>query len=197
MLHQARLSQAISMTALVVMLVAVIISPIAAAAKVDISQFCPVLDGDWQGSAAKHGVAPREVTTSAICSSDKRNLMLTVSRGDSNPNSEVWWFRSQGSEVLLTYTDGVGEDREQLFSLYQRGDSFTFLGKGKLNQRPALIRLSFEPKASVVAVEGSSGSEQSLRTWLWRQSAHYLDDDSEQYQLIRAIELSPVSKPNQ
>lgn len=163
------------------------------AAKVDLSQFCPRLDGDWVGSAAKSGSRPKQVTTAAICSSDKRNLMLTVSRGDSNPNSEVWWFRAHSGDVLLTYTDGVGADREQVFSLYQRGDSFTFLGKGQLNQRPALIRLSFEPLSSTTSAPIDNGNNDS---WLWRQSAHYLDDDSQQYQLIRAIELTTV-QPNQ
>lgn len=188
MLHQAGFSVN-KYPILFILWVGVMMTPAAMAAKVDISQFCPILDGDWQGSAAKNGVAPRQVSTSAICSSDKRNLMLTISRGDSNPNSEVWWFRAQGNDVLLTYTNGVGEDRQQLFSLYQRGDSFTFLGKGKLNQRPALIRLRFEPKSSVDQAGGITES------WLWRQSAHYLDDDSEQYQLIRAIELSPITNP--
>lgn len=189
MLYQTVLMAGKNLLMLTMVLMAVIMTPAAIAAKVDISQFCPVLDGDWEGSAAKSGVAPRHVTTAAICSSDKRNLMLTVSRGDSNPNSEVWWFRAQGNDVLLTYTNGVGEDREQLFSLYQRGNSFTFLGKGQMNQRPALIRLRFEPKSSVGSKEGQASSG----SWLWRQSAHYLDDDSEQYQLIRAIELRPVA----
>ncbi|WP_299571421.1 hypothetical protein [uncultured Shewanella sp.] len=195
MWYQAGLSKGKYLILLVMVIIGMMIAPRALAAKVELSQFCPVLDGDWQGSAAKNGVAPRQVTTSAICSSDKRNLMLTVSRGDSNPNSEVWWFRTQESDVLLTYTDGVGEDREQLFSLYQRGDSFTFLGKGHLNQRPALIRLRFEPKASTTAVQSANKTENGSVTWLWRQSAHYLDDDSEQYQLIRAIELSPITNP--
>ncbi|WP_144211514.1 hypothetical protein [Shewanella donghaensis] len=166
------------------------------AARIELTQFCPILAGQWAGSAAKSGMAPRQVQTSVMCSHDKRNLILSVSKGDTNPYSETWWFRQQGTQVLLTYSNGAGEDRQQLFSLYQQGETYSLLGEGSLNQRPALIRLEFLPLDSVTlkpeAEPKKSVTPQSKQasSWLWRQSAHYLDDDSQRYQLIRGIELT-------
>ena len=172
------------------------------AARINLIQFCPMLAGEWIGSAAKSGMAPRKVQTSVLCSHDKRNLILSVSKGNSNPFSETWWFRQQGTQVLLTYSNGAGEDRQQLFSLYQQGETYSLLGEGNLNQRPALIRLEFLPldtlsaEASIYSSSErkpqSDSESKSMPRWLWRQSAHYLDDDSQQYQLIRGIELAPV-----
>ena len=58
---------------------------------------------------------------------------------------------------------------------------FAFLGEGEIKQRPALIRLSFEAQ-----------SESKQAQWLWQQSAHFLDDDSDNYQVVRGISLMPI-----
>ncbi|UJF22442.1 hypothetical protein [Shewanella sp. OMA3-2] len=46
-----------------------------------------------------------------------------------------------------------------------------------------MIRLSFDALQA-------NGSTQ----WLWQQSAHFLDDDSDSYQVIRGISLMPVDR---
>jgi hypothetical protein len=65
------------------------------AAKVTLDTFCSQLVGEWQGSAANPNVAPKQVSTSVMCSADKRNLYISVSRGSRFSNSETWWFRSK------------------------------------------------------------------------------------------------------
>ena len=66
----------------------------------------------------------------------------------------------------MIYFDGVDEDKEQEFSLYVNQGSYSLLGEGKLNRRPALIQLRFDAKEF---------------GWLWLQNMQYLDDDSDRY----------------
>ncbi|GGP93585.1 hypothetical protein [Shewanella ulleungensis] len=153
----------------------------ALAGKVPLAELCVVLAGEWQGTAANPTLAPMAVSTSVMCSADKRNIYISVSRGSRFSNSETWWFRQQQDKVLLVYGNGVTEDITQQLTLYQQAGSFSFLGEGEINQRPALVQLQFDPiKASI---------EQPVAGWQWLQSAHYLDDDSEQYQVVRALSL--------
>ncbi|GGQ03860.1 hypothetical protein [Shewanella litoralis] len=153
----------------------------AVADKVVLAELCPQLVGEWQGSAANPALDPMAVTTSVMCSADQRNLYISVSRGSRFSNSETWWFRQQQETILLVYGNGVTEDVTQQLTLYQQADSFSFLGEGEINQRPALVQLQFDPiKANIQQPQGG---------WQWQQSAHYLDDDSEQYQVVRAISL--------
>ncbi|MBB1360860.1 hypothetical protein H5125_01650 [Shewanella sp. SR44-4] len=158
------------------------------AAKVTLDAFCSQLVGEWQGSAANPNVAPKQVSTSVMCSADKRNLYISVSRGSRFSNSETWWFRQQQDHILLVYANGITDDISQQLTLYEQAGSYSFLGKGEINQRPALVQLQFDPMMS--------DTKPSTARWQWQQSAHYLDDDSEQYQVIRAISLLKPSAKN-
>ncbi|MCL1142863.1 hypothetical protein [Shewanella gaetbuli] len=150
--------------------------------KGQLSQLCPLITGQWQGSAANPSGNVKSVETAIMCSADQRNLYISVSKGARFNNSETWWFRLRGQALELIYSDGINADINQSLTLYQQGDGFTFLGKGQIQQRPALVRLSFDPIDSA-----------DNKRWLWQQSAHYLDDDSDSYQVIRAIELNPLN----
>ncbi len=146
------------------------------AEKAHFNEFCDALAGEWQGSAAKLKQAPLEVTVSTICSADKRQLIISVSRNANKPFSETWWFRVRGESVFLTYFDGDEIDKTQSFSLYKQYGSFTLLGEGELNKRPALIQLRFEPNKN---------------GWLWLQNVQYLDDDTDRYLFYRGVEMQP------
>ena len=148
----------------------------ARAAKVSFLQFCQALAGEWRGSSAGPNDPPLLVTVTGVCSADNRQLMLSVSQNAQHPFSETWWFRDKGEQVLLTYFDGVDEDKQQLFSLYLQNGDYSLLGEGQLSGRPALIQLLFETHN---------------HGWQWRQNAQYLDDDSERYRLFRGIEMQP------
>ena len=161
-----------------------IYSASAYAGKVTLDTFCSQLAGEWQGSAANPNTAPKKVRTSVMCSADQRNLYISVSRGSRFSNSETWWFRQQQNHILLIYANGVSEDISQELTLYEQAGSYSFLGKGEINQRPALVQLQFDPLVS---------EDSSTIGWQWQQSAHYLDDDSEQYKVIRAISLLKTS----
>lgn len=110
-------------------------------------------------------------------------MYISISQGARFSNSETWWFRVRGNEIELIYSDGINADISQLFTLYQQGDGFTFLGKGEIKQRPALIRLSFD-------AQQANGKTH----WLWQQSAHFLDDDSDSYQVVRGVSLMPIGR---
>lgn len=150
------------------------------AAKVSFNEFCPKLAGQWTGDAAKAGEIPKQVTVNGFCSQDQRQLMLSVSVGTRAPYSETWWFRKQGEQVLLTYYDGVSQEKQQVFSLYQQNGDYSLLGEGVINARSALIQLLFEAKSPQGA-------------WQWTQNIQYLDDDIDRYQLFRGIEMTPVA----
>lgn len=152
----------------------------ALAAKVSFKEFCPQFVGQWAGDAAKVGEIPKKVTVTGFCSQDQRQLILSVSIGTRAPFSETWWFREQGSQVLLTYYDGVAEDKQQVFSLYRQNGDYSLLGEGIVSTRPALIQLLFDIKTPAGA-------------WLWTQNIQYLDDDIDRYQLFRGIEMTPVA----
>ncbi|GIU02115.1 hypothetical protein [Shewanella morhuae] len=155
--------------------------PISAlAAKVSFKEFCPQFVGQWAGDSAKVGEIPKKVTVNGFCSQDQRQLILSVSIGTRAPFSETWWFREQGSQVLLTYYDGVAEDKQQVFSLYRQNGDYSLLGEGIVSTRPALIQLLFDTKTPAGA-------------WLWTQNIQYLDDDIDRYQLFRGIEMTPVA----
>lgn len=147
------------------------------AQKVGFTQFCDALAGDWQGSSARSGQDPKQVTIASLCSADKRQLILSVSQGANHIFSETWWFRARGDEVLLTYYDGIDEDKQQSFTLYKNDESFSLLGQGELQKRPALIQLKFNKQYS---------------GWLWLQNAQFLDDDVERYLFFRGIEMLPL-----
>ncbi|GIU04403.1 hypothetical protein [Shewanella glacialipiscicola] len=152
----------------------------ALAAKVSFKEFCPQFVGQWAGDSAKVGEIPKKVTVNGFCSQDQRQLILSVSIGTRAPFSETWWFREQGSQVLLTYYDGVAEDKQQVFSLYRQNGDYSLLGEGIVSTRPALIQLLFDTKTPAGA-------------WLWTQNIQYLDDDIDRYQLFRGIEMTPVA----
>ena len=152
------------------------------AQKINIDLFCPKLAGHWQGTAANADLEPVEVTTQIMCSADKRNMYITVSRGSRFSNSETWWLQQRDDHVVLVYSNGVTDSVIQHFTLYEQSGSYSLLGKGEINQRPALVQLAFEP---IMLNKRFSG-------WQWQQSAHYLDDDSSQYQVVRAIDLLPA-----
>jgi hypothetical protein len=153
--------------------------------KVTLNTFCSQLAGEWQGSAANPNVYPKKVTTSVMCSADRRNLFISVSRGSRFTNSETWWFRQQNDHILLVYANGVTDDVSQELTLYEQAGRYSFLGKGEINQRPALVQLQFDP----IIDDTDTSADQATLGWQWQQSAHYLDDDSEQYQVVRAISL--------
>jgi hypothetical protein len=155
----------------------------ALANKVQFGQLCPLISGQWQGSAANPNGLSKQVTTSVLCSADNNNMYISISQGARFSNSETWWFRVRGNEIELIYSDGINADISQLFTLYQQGDGFTFLGKGEIKQRPALIRLSFD-------AQQANGKTH----WLWQQSAHFLDDDSDSYQVVRGVSLMPIGR---
>ncbi|NLQ25537.1 hypothetical protein HGO26_22050 [Shewanella sp. S-1] len=158
--------------------------PLAAhAAKVSFSEFCPQFTGQWVGDAAKVGEVPRKVTVTGFCSHDKRQLLLSVSVGTRAPYSETWWFREQGEQVLLTYYDGVSQEKQQVFSLYRQNGDYSLLGEGVVTARSALIQLLFEAK----------GAGAQANAWQWTQNIQYLDDDVDRYQLFRGIEMTPVA----
>jgi len=155
--------------------------PISAfATKVSLDAICPSLSGEWQGSAANPNGASKRVTSSIMCSADGRNMYISVSQGARFVNSETWWFRQRGSDIELVYSDGINADIYQTLTLYQQAGGFAFLGAGEIKQRPALIRLSFDAQ-----------SVDAQTQWLWQQSAHFLDDDSDHYQVVRGISLMP------
>ncbi|WP_283627357.1 hypothetical protein [Shewanella baltica] len=153
------------------------------AAKVSFKEFCPQLVGQWAGDAAKAGEIPKKVAITGFCSHDQRQLILSVSIGTRAPFSETWWFREQGDQVLLTYYDGVAEDKQQVFSLYQQNGDYSLLGEGVVTARSALIQLLFEAK----------GAGAQANVWQWTQNIQYLDDDVDRYQLFRGIEMTPVA----
>lgn len=148
-----------------------------AAAEMPFADWCTSLAGQWQGTGARPGEVPKSLTTQAMCSADRQQLIFSVSRGARFSNSETWWFRRQGDRVLLTYFNGVTEDKGQEFSLYRRGGGYSLLGEGVVNERPALIQLLFEPKD---------------QGWQWLQQSRFLDDDIEQYRLYRGVSLQPL-----
>lgn len=156
------------------------------AAKVSFKEFCPQLVGQWAGDAAKAGEIPRKVAVTGFCSHDQRQLILSVSIGTRAPFSETWWFREQGEQVLLTYYDGVSQEKQQLFSLYQQNGDYSLLGEGVVNARPALIQLLFDAQTQTQAQNQAGG-------WQWTQNIQYLDDDIDRYQLFRGIEMTPVA----
>lgn len=147
-----------------------------AAAEMPFDQWCTSLAGQWQGTGARPGEAPKSLSIDVICSADRHQLIISVSRGVRYASSETWWFRRQGDKAMLTYFDGVTEDKGQLFSLYRRGDSYSLLGEGVVADRPALIQLLFEPQ------------EQG---WQWLQQSQFLDDDIAQYRLYRGLSMHP------
>lgn len=149
------------------------------AAKIDLKPICQQLEGQWQGSAANPNGESKQVITSVMCSADQLNMYISVSQGARFSNSETWWFRQRGANIELVYSDGINADVYQTFTLYQQDGSFTLLGKGEIKQRPALIRLSFDAN--------------NQGHWLWQQSAHFLDDDSDAYTVVRAIGLMPIT----
>jgi hypothetical protein len=122
-----------------------------------------------------------------MCSADRRNLFISVSRGSRFTNSETWWFRQQNDHILLVYANGVTDDVSQELTLYEQAGRYSFLGKGEINQRPALVQLQFDP--IIDDTDTDTSADQAILGWQWQQSAHYLDDDSEQYQVVRAISL--------
>ncbi|WP_185826861.1 hypothetical protein [Shewanella canadensis] len=159
------------------LLLFVVTPSLSLADKARFSDFCLSMAGQWQGTSAKLKQKPIQTYVSAICSADRRQLMLSVSRRAKHPFSETWWFRERGESTFLIYFDGVDEDKSQSFSLYQQHGSFSLLGEGELNKRPALIQLRFEPKET---------------GWLWLQNVQYLDDDTDRYLFYRGIEMMPV-----
>ncbi|MPY26765.1 hypothetical protein FM037_01365 [Shewanella psychropiezotolerans] len=148
------------------------------AEKAHFGDFCTALAGHWQGSAAKLKQQPMQTSVQAICSADQQQLLVSVSRNANHNFSETWWFRRRGESTFLIYFDGVNEDKSQSFSLYRQYGSYTLLGEGELNKRPALIQLRFEPKDN---------------GWLWLQNVQYLDDDTDRYLFYRGIEMVRVS----
>ena len=174
-----RLNKLLIKNALILALGSLALFP-AQAAKISFKAFCPQMVGQWQGNAAKAGEIPRQVTVSGFCSHDQRQLILSVSVGTRAPYSETWWFREQGEQVLLTYYDGVSQEKQQVFSLYQQNGDYSLLGEGVVNARAALIQLLFEAKSPQGA-------------WQWTQNIQYLDDDIDRYQLFRGIEMTPIA----
>ncbi len=144
--------------------------------KARFGDFCRSMAGQWQGTSAKLKQPPIQTSVSAICSADGRQLLLSVSRSARHPFSETWWFRERGESTYLIYFDGVEEDKSQSFSLYQQNGSYSLLGEGKLDKRPALIQLRFEAKD---------------KGWIWLQNVQYLDDDTDRYLFYRGIEMMP------
>ncbi len=151
--------------------------------KVPLKDFCRQIAGQWQGSAASPNAEPKQVDTQVICSSDAKQLIFSVSSSSRFNTSETWWFKQKFQAIELDYSNGIDTEVRQIFTLYQRPERYTFVGKGEVNQRPALIQLMFIKQ----------GTAQD--SWLWQQSAHYLDDDSDSYKVIRTIELLPKLKP--
>ncbi|WP_258405041.1 hypothetical protein [Shewanella psychrotolerans] len=154
------------------------LSPVYGMEKIPLANFCDVLAGQWRGSASQpqSQSQPKMVSVEAICSADKRQLILSVSEHARYPFSETWWFRDVAPEVSLLYYNGVDEDKYQNFSLYEDSNAFTLLGKGIVLQRPVLIQLRFERQD---------------KGWLWLQNLQYLDEDDDQYRLYRAIAMQP------
>ncbi|WP_254304119.1 hypothetical protein [Shewanella sp. VB17] len=143
----------------------------------DFTEFCVGLAGQWQGSSAKLKQKPKHTYVDAICSADKRQLILSVSANVKGLQSETWWFRFRTNNIHLIYFDGVDEDKTQEFSLYNHKGSYSLLGEGELNSRPALIQLRFDLKKN---------------GWLWLQNIQYLDDDTDGYLFYRGIEMIPL-----
>lgn len=158
------------------LLVSICLSQPLAAAETPFADWCEAMSGHWQGTGARPGEPPKPLTIDALCSADRQQLFISVSRGVRYASSETWWFRRQGDKAMLTYYDGVTEDKGQEFSLYRRGDSYSLLGEGIITERPALIQLLFEPRDD---------------GWQWLQQSQFLDDDLAQYRLYRGISLSP------
>jgi len=145
--------------------------------KARFSDFCLSMAGQWQGASAKLKHKPVQTFVSSIYSADRRQLIISVSHSAKHPFSETWWFRDRGESTFLIYFDGVDEDKTQSFSLYHQNESFSLLGEGELNKRPALIQLRFEPKET---------------GWLWLQNVQFLDDDTDRYLFHRGIEMMPI-----
>ncbi|ASJ98285.1 hypothetical protein [Shewanella marisflavi] len=161
------------------LLCALLATPMAVADKIALSPFCQALAGEWQGEASRPQGQIKPVQVEGICSADRRQLMLSVSQHASHPLSETWWFREGDGEIKLTYFNGVDADKILYFSLYREGAGFSLLGKGIVQQRPAMIRLNFTPQGS---------------GWLWLQKVQYLDQDDDDYQVYRGIALNPIAQ---
>ncbi|MBW8185272.1 hypothetical protein [Shewanella nanhaiensis] len=149
------------------------------AERANFNEFCSALDGQWQGSSAKPKQKPVQTKINANCSDDRRQLIFTVNPSAKHPLSETWWFRARGEAISLIYFDGVDEDKSQLFSLYHHQGSYSLLGEGELNSRPAMIQLRFDQKEV---------------GWLWLQNIQYLDDDTDSYLFYRGIEMLPAAE---
>ncbi|MGI2261105.1 hypothetical protein [Shewanella sp. GXUN23E] len=143
------------------------------AAKSPLFPLCEALSGTWQGTSAEPGQSPKSTSMQAVCSADGLQLFIALNiRGHA---SESWWFTQQQNDVRLLLGKGELEPVVRRFSLYQQEDGFSLLGEGEVTERPALIRLIFEP-----VPEG----------WQWLQQVQFLDDDFTDYQVIRGIGLS-------
>ncbi|WP_394202517.1 hypothetical protein [Shewanella waksmanii] len=152
----------------------------AASQRTELAELCLALAGQWQGDAAQPDGDVSETHIQGLCSADRQQLMLFVTSSGMAKLSQSWWFRQQGDEVLLTFYSGIDEDKQQRFSLYQHNGNYTLLGEGQRLSRPALIQLRFD---------------KHQHGWLWRQSVMYLDDDSDQYQLFRGIDMTKMAQP--
>lgn len=175
-LSQCKMGSVSIFSLLLSVAMSLLIVPPVMAQKVGFNQFCDALVGGWHGSSARSGQEPKQVSVTSVCSADKRQLMMFVSRGANHVFSETWWFREHGEDVLLTFYDGVDEDKQQSFTLYKNDESFSLLGRGELQKRPALIQLKFDKQYA---------------GWLWLQNAQFLDDDAERYLFFRGIEMLP------
>ncbi|MCG9754546.1 hypothetical protein L1D40_04785 [Shewanella insulae] len=164
--------------AIMLMLSALLLSPSVSAQKIALADFCQALAGSWQGEASRPKGLVKAVSVQGLCSGDRRQLMLSVSEHASHPLSETWWFREGDGEIKLTYFNGVDPDKTLNFTLYRTELGFSLLGKGVVQQRPAMIRLSFTPQQS---------------GWLWLQKVQYLDQDDDDYRVYRGIALNPAS----
>ncbi|WP_235375328.1 hypothetical protein [Shewanella sp. cp20] len=170
------------LSAALLVLSAILLVPTASAGKIGLPDFCQALAGSWQGEASRPKGLVKSVRVQGLCSDDRRQLMLSVSEHASHPLSETWWFREGDGEIKLTYFNGVDADKYLYFTLYRQETGFSLLGKGLVQQRPAMIRLNFSPQGS---------------GWLWLQEVQYLDQDDDDYRVYRGIALNPVGEAQQ
>lgn len=156
------------------LLVAALFSPPALAEKISLSTFCEALSGHWQGSAADTGQGPETVSMQGLCSGDRQQLFLSMTVA--GERSESWWFSDMGSNIRLIMDKGVGDPIVRELSLYRQGEGFSLLGQGLVTERPAMVRLVFDPQDA---------------GWRWLQQVQFLDDDYADYQVLRGIEFLP------
>ncbi|MBV7316654.1 hypothetical protein [Shewanella sp. NIFS-20-20] len=142
---------------------------------IEFSSVCHTLAGQWSGPAASNVRRYELAHVQAMCSLDRRQLVIMTTLA-SDMASQTWWFVEKNGQIQLQKQEGANVNRDMAMSLYPYGDGFSFLGVTEVNGRESLLKLIFLPLAT---------------GWQWQHQLQYLDDDSNHYQVFLSLDLLP------